>query len=153
LTAAGQCPRGAGLRDSGERDAFVALFVEGAGSFRGPWGEGVLVSGHHDDGSPAAMPEEPQHPSRRSVLRGAAGASVAGIAATALVGTAGPALAKAARPAEPAVRAEAADHDSTEPVVVHLRDVRSGELDVFRGTSQVRLHDPELAARLLRASR
>jgi hypothetical protein len=38
-------------------------------------------------------------------------------------------------------------------VVVHLRDAASGEIDVFRGTSQVRLRDPELAARLMRASR
>jgi hypothetical protein len=36
--------------------------------------------------------------------------------------------------------------------VVHLRDAASGEIDVFRGTSQVRLLDRELAARLVRAS-
>jgi hypothetical protein len=37
--------------------------------------------------------------------------------------------------------------------VVHLRDVRSGEMDVFAGTRQVRLTDPDLAARLTRAVR
>jgi hypothetical protein len=37
--------------------------------------------------------------------------------------------------------------------VVHLRDVRSGEMDVFAGTSRTRLRDPELAARLARAAR
>jgi len=36
---------------------------------------------------------------------------------------------------------------------VHVLDARSGEIDVFRGTSQTRLHDRELAARLVRASR
>jgi hypothetical protein len=36
--------------------------------------------------------------------------------------------------------------------VVHVRDARTGELDVFRGTSQFRLQDRELAARLLRAA-
>ena len=98
--------------------------------------------------------EDQRRPSRRSVLRGAAGAGVAGIAATALAGSAAPALAAAARPA-PATRgtkAEPADADTADQVVVHVRDARSGEIDVFRGTSQTRLHDPELAARLIRAS-
>jgi len=35
-------------------------------------------------------------------------------------------------------------------VVVHLRDARSGELDVFSGVSHTRVRDPELAARLAR---
>jgi hypothetical protein len=109
----------------------------------------------HDTTSPAARtdagPEaQQQRPSRRSVLRGAAGAGVAGIAATALAGAAAPALAAAARPAAPA---GTKDLDSAEPIVVHVRDARSGEIDVFRGTSQTRVHDRELAARLVRASR
>ena len=37
--------------------------------------------------------------------------------------------------------------------MVHLRDARSGEMDVFAGTSHTRLRDPELAARLTRAVR
>lgn len=93
--------------------------------------------------------------SRRSVLRSAAGAGAAGIAVTALAGTAGPALA-AARPADPAARGRAPDATDTGPaeqVVVHVRDARSGEIDVFRGTSHTRVRDPELAARLVRASR
>ena len=40
-----------------------------------------------------------------------------------------------------------------EPVVVHLRDARSGEMDIFSGTSRTRLRDPDLAARLARAAR
>jgi len=97
--------------------------------------------------------------SRRSVLRSAAGASVAGIAVTALAGTAGPAFAAATRPAATAARGEATeateatDTGPAEQVVVHLRDARSGEIDVFRGTSHTRVRDPELAARLVRASR
>ncbi len=39
-----------------------------------------------------------------------------------------------------------------EAVVVHVRNVRSGEMDVYRGTSHVRVHDRALAARLARAS-
>jgi nitrous oxide reductase len=98
------------------------------------------------------MPDdaEQQRLSRRSVLRGAAGAGVAGIAASTLAGAAVPALA-AARP--PARRAGAQPADPADQVVVHVRDARSGEIDVFRGTSQTRLHDRDLAARLIRASR
>lgn len=115
----------------------------------------------HDDSSPPAgranddLQEQPRL-TRRSVLRGAAGVGAAGIAATALAGTAAPAFAAAARPNAHAARdtrAGEADAASTEQLVVHVRDARSGEIDLFRGTSHARLHDPELAARLLRASR
>jgi hypothetical protein len=87
------------------------------------------------------------------VLRGAAGAGAAGLAAAAVAGAAAPALAAAAptssrRQAPGAAGNEAAaDH----PVVVHLRDARSGEMDIFAGTSHTRLRDPDLAARLARA--
>jgi hypothetical protein len=37
--------------------------------------------------------------------------------------------------------------------VVHLRDARSGEMDIFAGTRHARLRDPDLAARLTRAIR
>ncbi len=95
--------------------------------------------------------------SRRSVLRGAAGAGAAGLAMTAF---AGPALA-AARPAHPAagraVTDAAARHDDHvtdgEDVVVHVRNLRSGEMDVYRGTSHVRVTDRDLAVRLARASK
>jgi hypothetical protein len=102
-----------------------------------------------DDTTSAAAPEAPR-PSRRSVLRGAAGAGVAGIAATALASAGVPGRAAASRP----VALAKANHlDSGEQIVVHVRDARSGEIDVFRGSSQTRVHDPELAARLVRASR
>ena len=117
------------------------------------------MPGQNDMGSPAgrAAPdrEAQQRLSRRSVLRGAAGVGVAGIAATALAGTAAPAFA-AARSAAPAARGSSAEpghSDGADQIVVHVRDAGSGEIDVFRGTSQVRLRDRELAARLVRASR
>jgi hypothetical protein len=115
------------------------------------------MPGQDDSGQPAtrtgADREEQPRPSRRSVLQGAAGVGIAGIAATALAGAAGPALA-AARPAAPGPKAgEANTETTTDQVVVHVRDAGSGEIDVFRGTSHVRVHDPELAARLVRASR
>jgi hypothetical protein len=116
------------------------------------------MPGQDDMGAPevraAADGQARQRLSRRSVLRGAAGVGAAGIAATALAGTAGPAFAAAARPAAPGgADAEASHPDSAEQIVVHVRDARSGEIDVFRGTSQIRLRDRELAARLVRASR
>jgi hypothetical protein len=94
-------------------------------------------------------------PSRRAVLRTAAGA---GLAATAVASAGGTALAAAFTPDSSQARAgdaaadSVAEHDG-EAIVVHLRDARSGEIDLFHGTRQVRLHDRELAARLIRASR
>jgi hypothetical protein len=116
----------------------------------------VIMPGQDDINSPADRArdggKERGRLSRRAILRGAAGAGAAGIAATALAGTAMPAFAAASGPAhDPKDRAK--DTDTSEPVVVHVRDARSGEIDVFRGTSQTRLRDPELAARLVRASR
>jgi nitrous oxide reductase len=114
----------------------------------------------HDDSSPLAGRtnddrQELPRLSRRSVLRGAAGVGAAGIAATALAGTAMPAFAatRAAAPAARGTKADRADTDTPEQIVVHVRDARSGDIDVFRGTSHARVHDPELAARLMRASR
>ena len=91
-------------------------------------------------------------PSRRSVLHGAAGLAGAGLAATVMAGTlAAPVSAGAAPRAHPGRAARVSG--SGEPVIVHVRDVRSGEMDVFAGTEQVRLHDPGLAAKLTRAVR
>ena len=86
------------------------------------------------------------------MLRGAAGVGAAGLAMTAL---ASPAL--AANSQAHAASAPDAEHvpdelADGEAVVVHVRDVRSGEMDVYRGTSHVRVQDRALAARLARAS-
>jgi hypothetical protein len=103
--------------------------------------------------------------SRRSVLRGAAGASAAGLMAGSAL-TALPAVA-AARPARSGPPAErparsaatitpdtAADPGSAAgPLVIHVRDARTGEMDIFAGTTRTRLHDPALAAQLARTSR
>jgi hypothetical protein len=103
---------------------------------------------------------EPQGgPSRRSLLRGAAGAGAAGIAAAVALRAATPARAAAAAAAVPATartrtpNALGNQAAVAGPVVVHLRDARSGEMDVFAGTRQVRVTDPDLAARLTRAVR
>jgi hypothetical protein len=98
--------------------------------------------------------EGAQHPepSRRSVLHGAAGLAGAGLAATVMAGTlVAPASASAAPRTHPGRAAGVSG--SGEPVIVHVRDVRSGEMDIFAGTEQVRLHDPGLAAKLAQAVR
>jgi hypothetical protein len=102
------------------------------------------------------LPEtaEPARLSRRSMLRGAAGAGAAGLAMTALASPAlaSPALASQRGHATPEAE-HVPDHVADgEAVVVHVRDVRSGEMDVYRGTGHVRLQDRALAARLARAS-
>jgi hypothetical protein len=116
------------------------------------------MSGHNHAGSPAdpaAAATQPEAgPSRRSILRGAAGAGAAGLAAAAMT-RAAPALAAATPAASRTRPPDAAANPALTggPVVVHLRDVRSGEMDVFAGTSRTRLRDPDLAARLARAAR
>jgi hypothetical protein len=119
----------------------------------------MTLPGHQDMAAAAELETAPPQPqprlSRRAALRTAA---TAGVAVTALAATAGPALA-ARRPAQ-AERddhghsvAEHAEADPGEPIIAHLRDARTGEIDVFRGTSRVRLHDPALAALLVSKSR
>jgi hypothetical protein len=105
---------------------------------------------HPADG-PAEGADRPD-PSRRSVLYGAAGLAGAGLAATAIGTLAVPAAAAAATPrAHPGSAAKAPS--PAEPVIVHVRDLRSGEMDVFAGEAKTRLRDRSLAARLARAAR
>jgi hypothetical protein len=87
--------------------------------------------------------------SRRSLLQGAATAGAAGLAATAMgAAAAGPALAASSRkPAQDRPHAPL----PAEPIVVHVRDARSGDIELFSGTSQTRLRDKDLAARIARA--
>jgi hypothetical protein len=88
--------------------------------------------------------------SRRSVLRGAAGAGAAGLAGAALGTTALAAPAAAAANTETATGTRQTDANRT-PIVVHVRDAHSGDIEVFAGTSQTSLRDRDLAARIARA--
>jgi len=117
--------------------------------------EGTQMSSNNGpDRSAEGMAEGVEHPepSRRSVLHGAAGLAGAGLAATVMAGTlAAPASASAAPRTHPGRAAGVSSTD--EPVIVHVRNVRSGEMDVYVGENQVRLRDPGLAARLTHAVR
>ncbi|MBV9094758.1 MAG: hypothetical protein JO132_12930 [Streptosporangiaceae bacterium] len=100
---------------------------------------------HDAQQPPAGASMLPGRLSRRGLLRGAAAAGAAGLAVTAMGATAAPALGSESRTPAPAARATAG------PIVVHVRDARSGDIEVFSGTSQVRLRDKDLAARISRA--
>ena len=92
--------------------------------------------------------------SRRSLLQGAATAGAAGLAATA-IGAAGPALAASSPPAPGRSAGQSSGRSAGRapvgPIMVHVRDTRSGDIEVFAGTSQARLRDKDLAARIARA--
>ena len=121
-----------------------------------PEGNCLMSSQIHPDQSADGSAEGAKHPgpSRRSVLYGAAGLAGAGLAATAIGTIAAPAAAASAAAASRAHAGQAAGASSAAgPVIVHVRDLRSGEMDVFAGESKTRLRDPGLAAKLAHAIR
>ena len=124
---------------------------------------GTAMAGHHHDETPetGGRPDGQHAPvSRRAMLRTAAGASAAGLVAGGALAAALPAAA-AARPDRSGQSGERPAHTATTtpdagreagPLVIHVRDARTGEMDIFAGTTRTRLRDPALAARLVRAS-
>jgi hypothetical protein len=107
--------------------------------------ERIVMPSHDTEPSPAGGV------SRRSVIRGAATAGAAGLAVTAFGGALSPAAAASTR----ASGSTAAPADEVKapagPIVVHVRNAKSGDIEVFSGTSQTRLRDTDLAARIARA--
>lgn len=146
--------------DGDEMLPVTGLRISSAVGTVGPWYGGVtrsrgVVMADFDDNAalPSGAEPQPRSLSRRRVLRDGAGAGAVGIAAAALIGGALPAAQRrSSTDSGQANGPEAGRPGSSEPVVVHVRDAVTGEMDVFRGTTQNRMHDRELAARLLRAS-
>ncbi|HEV2637770.1 MAG TPA: hypothetical protein VGX23_21635 [Actinocrinis sp.] len=66
-----------------------------------------------------------------------------------------PAQAAAAKPADAVLPNTTCISDTlvTNEVVVHVRDLHTGELDISRGNVQRKIYDRQLAARLTAASR
>ncbi|QUQ63324.1 hypothetical protein [Kutzneria sp. CA-103260] len=82
--------------------------------------------------------------SRRRLFRGALAVGAAGVVG----GVAVEAFTTGA-----SAQTEQSAQAAGEPVVAHVRDVASGDIDIFVGTRVVRLKDPQLAARLAQAAR
>jgi len=89
--------------------------------------------------------------SRRSLLQGAATAGAAGLAVTAIGTAAGPALAATASTTSRPATKEGPAPATAGAIMVHVRDAKSGDIEVFSGTSTTRLRDKDLAARIARA--
>ncbi len=95
--------------------------------------------------------------SRRTVVRGAAGAAAVGAATIASAGTAQARTAAAAGPGAAGALTPASERAShgapEETIIVHLRDARTGRLDLYIGDRHVEVIDRDLAARLVKAAR
>jgi hypothetical protein len=86
--------------------------------------------------------------SRRNLLRAGAGLGAAGVAVGLLGGTG----VAAASTLPAGAHADGAVAEPTEPVVAYLRDVRTGEVDLFVGQRHIPYTDHRLAAMLARAA-
>ena len=96
-----------------------------------------------------AQHEPAERMSRRSLLQGAAAAGAAGLAVTALGAAVNPAAAAASTASSAPAHGDLKAPEG--PIVVHVRNAKSGDIEVFSGTSQTSLRDKDLAARIVRA--
>jgi len=81
------------------------------------------------------------------MLRGAATAGAAGLAVTAIGSAVSPAFAATNQTSSHGAPAP----QVAGPIMVHVRDAKSGDIEVLSGTSKTRLRDKDLAARIARA--
>ena len=101
-----------------------------------------------------SLPEAESGLSRRGLIRNAAGVGAAGLAAGVVLNAAtGIAAAADQESAHSAAEHPAAVPDADDTLIVHVRDARTGAIDVFHGHRHRALTDPALAAALLRAAR
>lgn len=84
----------------------------------------------------------------RKGMMGAAAVSVAGPLLPAIAGT----VAGEAPEAENTAVEAPGVLSSAEPLVARIKDAASGEIELFLGEHQLTYHDPDLVARLVRAS-
>jgi len=92
--------------------------------------------------------------SRRGLIRNAAGAGAVGLATGVLLsGAAGTASAAPAQDEPAPGHATERGAGAEEPLIVHVRDARTGALDVFHGEQHRRVLDPSLADALRNAAR
>ena len=97
---------------------------------------------------PAAPAAAKARLSRRGLLRGAGGIGIAGVAAGLLVDT----TAGVASAATTSASTDHAPASASGPLVAHVHDARTGEVDLFTGEEHVRVHNPALARALAQAA-
>jgi hypothetical protein len=97
-----------------------------------------------------ALPEEGiSGMSRRGLLRSAAGIGVAGVAAGLLLDT----TAGTASAVQPPTATDGHPLPAnSEPLVAHVHDARTGDVDFYAGEQHVRVHNPALAHALAHAA-
>jgi len=94
--------------------------------------------------------------SRRTFLgRGSLAVAAAGVLSSVpgLSGLLGAAETEAPAADTSVAGADAGAASLTDPLVAHVRDISTGEISVFNGTSEIVLRNPQLANQILRASR
>jgi hypothetical protein len=105
---------------------------------------------HEDPAAQPATPEARARLSRRGLLRTAGGIGIAGVTAGLLAdGTASVAAAATTDAASDRHVPAAA----SSPLVAHVHDAGTGEVDLFTGEEHVRVHNPALARALAQAAR
>jgi len=98
--------------------------------------------------------DEQRQLSRRGMVKTAAGVATVGAVAIASARTPAEAAVPArALPAQQAPEAELSTSALTEPIVVHVRNLQTGELAFFVGEREITVLDRALAARLAAAAR
>ena len=103
---------------------------------------------HEDPEIQPAAPAAKARMSRRGLLRGAGGIGIAGVAGGLLIDS-------TASVASAATTGAAADHapaSASGPLVAHVYDAKTGEVDLFTGEEHVRVHNPALARALAQAA-
>jgi Ubiquitinol-cytochrome C reductase Fe-S subunit TAT signal len=88
---------------------------------------------------------------RDFLIRGSAAAAAVG-AGTLVSGLPTSAGASETADSSPDPEAQLPQGDAALPLVARIRDVRTGEMDLFFGEHEVSCRDPQLAARLFKAA-
>ena len=104
---------------------------------------------HEDQEIHPTAPDAKAGLSRRGLLRSAGGLGVAGVAVGMLADTTAGVASAATTSTASAQHAQA---PASAPLVAHVHDARTGEVDLFTGEQHVRVHDPALARALAHAA-
>lgn len=104
---------------------------------------------NEDPETQPAAPAVKARLSRRGLLRSAGGIGIAGVAAGMLIDTTTGVASAATTSGADTDRGPAS---VSTPLVAHVHDTRTGEVDIFTGEEHVRVHNPALARALAQAA-